>query len=201
MELTFKRNVQVVGVLLLLAVITQAIYTGLYVSEMAVPRKLLWGSEGVLFVLLAAFAGSAMVQTREFTLVFTAIAFAAVLNVVQVGVGHTMFMPFREAANATEAFAPAAGAVVSYSFFVYNGAKMLLGLAALALGLARMGEGGKLLGGLTALVGGIALVANAASMAIGRDASGELPIAGGSGVLATLLLAVCLFGLREEKRA
>lgn len=192
MELTFKRNLQIVAILLLALAVTQTVYTVLYAAEIPVPRRLLWGSEGVLFVLLAAFAGSAMVQARKGALIFTAIAFAAVLNVVQVGLGHTMFMPFREAANANEAFAPAAGAVVSYAFFVYNAAKMLLGLAALAAGLACRGAGGRLLGGITALVGAVALVANALVMALGLDGAVPPPVAGGSGVLATLLLAACL---------
>ncbi|KWV91948.1 thiamine biosynthesis protein ThiC [Erythrobacter sp. YT30] len=199
MEFTLKRNTQIVAILLLIAAITQATYTALYISEADVPRQLLWGAEGVLFTLMAAFAGAAMLETKRFYLAWSSIAFAAVLNVVQVGVGLTMFGPFFEAAGEVEALAPAAGAVVAFSFMVYNAAKVLLALALITLGLAKLGEGSKLLGGLSAIVGAIAAVSNALSLAMGRDFSGELPIAGGSGVLATVLLAVCLLSLPRQE--
>ena len=195
MEFTLKRTVQVTAFLLLLAAVTQALYTALYIAEADVPRQLLWGLEGLIFVLLAAFAGSALADSKRFSLGFSAIAASAVLNVVQVGVGLTMFGPFREAAGAVDGMAPAAGGVVAYSFMVYNAAKILLGLAAFVFGMANMNAGGggaKALGAITALVGLVAMVANAASMAMGRTVFGDLPLAGGSGVLATLLLALCL---------
>ena len=199
MEFTLKRNTQFVAILLLIAAITQAIYTALYISEADVPRQLLWGAEGVLFTLMAAFAGAAMLEAKRFYLAWSSIAFAAVLNVVQVGVGLTKFGPFFEAAGEVEALAPAAGAVVAFSFMVYNAAKVLLALALITLGLAKLGEGSKLLGGLSAIVGVIAAVSNALSLAMGRDFSGDLPIAGGSGVLATVLLAVCLLSLPQQE--
>ena len=199
MEFTLKRNTQFVAILLLIAAITQAIYTALYISEADVPRQLLWGAEGVLFTLMAAFAGAAMLEAKRFYLAWSSIAFAAVLNVVQVGVGLTKFGPIFEAAREVEALAPAAGAVVAFSFMVYNAAKVLLALALITLGLAKLGEGSKLLGGLSAIVGVIAAVSNALSLAMGRDFSGDLPIAGGSGVLATVLLAVCLLSLPQQE--
>ncbi len=194
MEFTLKRTAQIVAALLLAVAVTQAIYTALYIAEVEVPRQLMWGLEGFIFTLLAAFAGSAMVQARRLHLGWSAIAFSAALNVVQVGVGLTMFGPFFEAAGEVEAFAPAAAAVVAFSFMVYNAAKVLLALAAIVFGLARLGAGAKVLGGLTALIGAVAFVTNALSMALGRDFSGELPLAGGSGVLATVLLALCITG-------
>ena len=109
-----------------------------------------------------------------------------------------MFGPFREAAGGVEALAPAASGVVAFSFMVYNAAKVLLALAALVFGMAKLSAGSKALGGLTAAVGVIALVTNAASMAAGRAVFGELPLAGASGVLATVLLAVCLMGVAKE---
>lgn len=194
MTTTFKSNATIVGALLLIAAITQAIYTGMYIAGMTPPRQLLWGGEGVLFTLLAAFAGAAMVQARQVHLGWAAIAASAVLNVVQVGVGLTLFGPFREVAEASPEMAPLAGGIVAYSFMVYNAAKVLLALALIAFGLTR----GKALGGISALVGVIALVSNALSLALGRGFSGELPIAGGSGVLATILLAGLLFTLTDE---
>jgi hypothetical protein len=198
MEFTQQRTITITAVLLLAAAVTQAIYTALYVTMPEISRAPLWGIEGFLFVMLAAFAGSALAQTKRLHLGWSAIAAAAVLNVVQVGVGLTMFGPFGDAAEAAPSLAPLIGAVVAFSFMVYNAAKVLLALAAIVFGSARMSAGSKVLGGLTALVGVIALVSNALSMALGRGFSGELPIAGGTGVLATLLLALCLLGVKGE---
>ena len=211
MELTRETTIRVVACLLLLAAITQSIYTGIYVAHEAgiadfePPRQLLWGGEGLLFTILAAFAGSALVEAKRYTLGFSAIAMSAVLNVVQVGVGLTQFGPFREVAEASPEVAPLAGSVVAYSFFGYNAAKVLLGLAALVFGMAKMAasdaRGAKVLGGLTALVGLVAMISNAVVMSFGLGMSmtggGVMP-SGASGVLATVLLAVCLFGEKGE---
>ena len=94
---------------------------------------------------------------------------AAVLNVVQVGIGLTQFGPFRAAAQANPELEGVAFSVVAFSFFGYNAAKILLGLAAIVFGMAKMKAGGKLLGGAAALVGVIALVANALVMMFGLD--------------------------------
>lgn len=198
MEFTQARTVRAIAALLIIATITQSVYTALYVAKMDVPRQLLWGTEGLLFPLLAALAGAAMVRGGRLILAFAAIAFAAVLNFLQVGVGLTLFFPFSDAAKADPALAPVAGAIVAFAFIVYNAAKLLLGFAALLTGLARMAQGGKLLGGVTALAGGIAMLANGAVIAGGSKVFGELPLAGGSGVLATLLLALCLPGAARE---
>ncbi len=201
MEFDFKRTAQITGILLLVAAVTQAIYTALYMSEADVPRQLLWGTEGFLFVMMAAFAGSALVQTNRHHLAWSAITAASVLNVVQVGVGLTMFGPFFEAAGNLEALTPAARSVVAFSFMVYNGAKILLALALIVFGMARLSAGSQLMGGLSAAVGLVALVSNTASMAAGRDVFGDLPLAGGSGVLATILLGLCLLNLQDKAEA
>ena len=168
MEFTLKRNVQIIAGMLIVAALLQAAYTLLYRFQPEMDRLFLWSLEAVLFTVLAAFAGSALVQSKRYTLGFAAITMSAVVNIVQVGVGLTMFGPFREAATANPDFAPAAGAVVAFSFMVYNSAKVLLALAAIVFGMGKMNAGSKALGGLTALVGTVALVANALSMALGR---------------------------------
>ena len=198
MDFTFSRNVKLTAILLLIAAVTQAIYTALYIAEADVPRAALWGGEAALFVMTALFAGTAMVQAKSHHIGFVAIGFAAVLNIIQVGIGLTQFGPFREAATAVEGIGPAASSVVAYSFMVYNAAKAMLAFAAIIFGMAKLAEGAKALGGLTALVGGVAFVSNMLSMAMGRDFSGDLPIAGGSGVLATVLLGVCLLTLVKD---
>lgn len=197
MDLTHRRTVNTVAVLLLLTAISQPIYTALYLGAPEIDRQILWGLEGLLFVLIAAFAGSALVTAKRYTLGYSAIAFSAVLNVVQVGVGLTQFGPFREAAAVNADLSGVAFSVVAFSFFGYNAAKILLGLAAVAFGLAKMGEGGRALGGLTALVGAVAFVANTLVMMFGLNGFLPSPVAGGSGVAATLLMAICLFSVRS----
>jgi hypothetical protein len=195
MEFTNTRIAQITAYLLLTVAVTQAAYTALYIAKISGPRELLWGLEGLLFTILAAFAGAAMVQAKNYHLGWSAIAASAVLNVVQVSVGLTMFGPFREVAGEVEALAPAAGAVVALSFMIYYAAKLLLGLAAIVFGMAKMNAGSRALGGLTALVGVVAVVANAMLIVFGRDGFLPSSVAGGSGVVATLLLAICLISI------
>jgi len=195
MEFTQKQNTQLLSALLFLAVITQALYTALYLASVDVPRQWLWGVEGLVFVLLAAVAGSALVGAKKYALGFSAIFASAILNVIQVGVGLTQFGPFREAAQSVEAIAPVAASVVAFSFFVYNAAKVLLGLSAVVFGAAAIQAGAKWLGRLTVLLGIVALVANTIVMMFGRIES--VP-SGATGVVATLLLAVCVLKLRSE---
>lgn len=195
MEFTQKQNTQAISVLLFLTVITQAVYTGLYMAAKGVPRQWLWGVEGLVFVLLAVVAGAALVQAKSSTLGFSAILASALLNVVQVGIGLTQFGPFREAAQAVEAMAPVAGSVVALSFFLYNAAKLLLGIAAVVFGAAITKAGSTVLGKLTVLVGVLAILANTIAVVFGRVDS--VP-SGAIGVVATLLLAVCLLKSSSE---
>lgn len=192
MDFNLKRTAQITGLLLLSAAVTQIIYTALYASGGAVPRRLLWGTEAILFVMMAAFAGSALARTSKRHLAWSAITAAAILNVIQVGIGLTQFGPFFEAAGEVEALAPAAGSVVALSFMVYNAAKILLALALIDFGLGRRGSGSVWSGWICVLLGLTALVSNVASMAAGRDVFGGIPIAGGSGVVATVLLGLTL---------
>ncbi|MEL7486281.1 MAG: thiamine biosynthesis protein ThiC [Pseudomonadota bacterium] len=198
MDLTQSRTIKIVAFLLLLAAISQPIYTALYLYAPDIDRKFLWGFEGLLFVVLAAFAGSALVKAKRYALGFSAIAFSAVLNVVQVGVGLTQFGPFREAAQSNDALGGVAFSVVALSFFIYNAAKILLGLAAVDIGMAKIKDGARALGGLAVLVGAAAFVANTLVMMLGLRGVVPSPAAGGSGVAATLLLAICLFSLKSD---
>jgi len=91
--------------------------------------------------------------------------------------------------------APAAGSVVALSFFIYNAAKILLGLSAVVFGTAISQAGGKILGRLTIFLGFVAIVTNTIVMMFGRT---EAIPSGATGVVATLLLAVCLLKLQSE---
>lgn len=198
MELTQSNTVKVVAILLLLTVVTQPIYTALFIGAPDVSRNFIWGLEGIVFALLAAFAGSALVMSKRYTLGFSAIAFSAVLNVVQVGVGFTQFGPFNKAVEANAELGAIAFAVVSFAFFLYNSAKVLLGLAAVVFGMAKVKDGSKVLGNLTVLVGAVAIIANALVMLFGLKGFVPSPVAGASGVLAILLLAICLISISKE---
>ncbi len=192
MSFTNRRTVEIVAYLLLVLALTQAVFTALYVSEIKLSRQFFWGLEGLLFTILIAFSGAAMVQLKSEPLGWSAITFSAVLNVIQVAIGVTMFGTFSESSSQVEGLKPALGGIVALSFMIYYAAKLLLGFAALTFGMATMSEGKRMLGGLTALLGGIAILSNAILITFGRD--GFLPsgVAGTSGMLATLFLAFCL---------
>lgn len=198
MEFTHRRTVQITAYLLLALVVTQALYTLLYIAQISIPRQFFWGLEALLFTILAAFAGAAMVQAKSQHVGWSAIAFSAAFNLVQVSIGLAMFGAFREAASQVEGLKPAASAVVTLSFMIYYAAKLLLGFAALNIGIARMAEGARTLGGLTALAGVIAMLANAILIMFGRDAILPSAVAGGTGVLATLLLGLCLLSIARK---
>lgn len=198
MKFTYRQTGLIAAYLVLALALTQALYTVLYIAQMNVPRQALWGIESLLFTILAAFAGAAMTQTEYYQVGWAAIAFSAVLNVVQVSVGLTMFGAFREAAGQVDGLGPAAGGVVAFSFMVYYAAKLLLGLAAVIFGMAKIEGNAKVLGGLTAVVGAVAMLANAILITFGRDAFLPSAVAGGSGVIATFLLAICLISVVKE---
>ena len=62
-----------------------------------------------------------------------------------------------------------------------------------------MNAGSKTLGGLTALAGVVAIVANSILIIFGRDAFLPPPVAGASGVVATVLLALCLMNMVHDE--
>ncbi|WP_077288343.1 thiamine biosynthesis protein ThiC [Cognaticolwellia aestuarii] len=199
MEFTNKRTMLITASLLLVLAITQAIFTALYSAEISFSRQFAWGLEALVFTVLVAFAGAAMVQAKNSQLGWSAIAFSAVLNIVQVSIGLTLFSSFGKVAGAVEGAQPLIGGVVALSFMIYYAAKVLLGLAAVVFGMTSIAKGGKAIGGLTALAGVVAMFANGILITFGRD--GFLPsgVAGASGMIATLLLAVCLISLYRKK--
>jgi hypothetical protein len=199
MEFTNKRTMLITALLLLVLAITQAIFTALYSAEVSFSRQFAWGLEALVFTVLVAFAGAAMVQAKNSQLGWSAIAFSAVLNIVQVSIGLTLFSSFGKVAGAVEGAQPLIGGVVALSFMIYYAAKVLLGLAAVVFGMTSIAKGGKAIGGLTALAGVVAIFANGILITFGRD--GFLPsgVAGASGMIATLLLAVCLISIYRKE--
>ncbi|MEI8665564.1 thiamine biosynthesis protein ThiC [Pseudoalteromonas sp. B28] len=198
MEFTNKRTTLITASLLLVLALTQAVFTALYSAEISFSRQVAWGLEALVFTLLVAFAGTSMVQAQNAQLGWSAITFSAILNIVQVSIGLTLFSTFGKVAGAVEGAQPLIGGVVSLSFMIYYAAKLLLGLAALVFGLSFIAKGGKAIGGLTALAGGVAMLANAILIIFGRDGFLPSAVAGASGMIATLLLAICLISLNRK---
>ena len=203
MEVSQNGTVKIIAALLVVAATLQPIYTALYLFLPAADRLILWSVEALLFVLLAAFAGSALAMAKHYTLGFSAIAFSAVFNVIQVGVGLTQFGPIRTAAEMNSDFGNVEASILAFSFFGYNAAKTLLGLATVVFGMAVIAESSnqskRLLGSVAVLVGVVALGTNAYVMMFGLQAFIPPPVAGGAGVMATLLLALCLVSVSVSK--
>ena len=126
MEFTHKRTTLITASLLLVLALTQAVFTALYSAEISFSRQYAWGLEAVVFTLLVAFAGSAMVQAQNAQLGWSAITFSAILNIVQVSIGLTLFSTFGKVAGTVEGAQPLIGGVVSLSFMIYYAAKLLL---------------------------------------------------------------------------
>ena len=129
MEFTNKRTMLITASLVLLVAITQIIYTALYVAEVGFSRQVLWGLEALIFTVLVAFAGASMVQAKNCQIGWSAIAFSAAINIVQVSIGLTLFSSFGKVAGDVEGAQPLIGGVVALSFMIYYAAKLLLGLA------------------------------------------------------------------------
>ncbi len=198
MEFTQSRTVKIIAALLLLLAISQPIYTALFIGAPEFDRQFLWRLEGIIFVLLASFSASALVMVRHHALGFSAIALSAILKLLAVGLGLTQFGPFSAAAELNTDLSDVSTSILAFSFFCYNSGNILLGLAAVLFGMSKMREGGRAVGGATVLVGAIAFVTNSLVMMFGFEGFFPSPIAGASGVLATVLLAVCLFSISRE---
>lgn len=198
MQISERSAARAVALLLLLAAITQSIYTAFFIGAPEIDRRFLWRVEGLLFILLACSAGAGLVLAKRSALGFSAIAFAAVFKLLAVGLGLTQFFPFNAAGEMNADLSEVATSIVAFSFFCYNSANVLLGLAAIVFGLAKWAERGRAIGAITAVFGIIALTTNTVVMMFGFQGLLPSPVAGASGVVATVLLAVCLLGIKSE---
>ena len=154
-------------------------------SEVAI----VWTVEAIAFIAIAVGALAAMADDRR-RLGWAALALAGVFNIVQIGMGLTLFKPV---ALAGEEYTWMFRAVVSGAFGFYFIAKIALGMAAAAFGLAFMREArglaGRIIGGLTLVAGALAAVSNIAALGAGMS---WLFAAGALGTLAALLLGTVL---------
>lgn len=146
-----------------------------------------WSTEAFAFLIIAV--GSFFVASRGLknSLAWVALGLAGVFNTMQIGIGLSMFEP---AARAGGDDSGLFFLFVSGAFFFYYVAKVMIGLAGIAVGLQLLKgatTGAKVLGGITVLLGLGAAVTNGAAMALGNPV---LLIAGAVGTLATLFVAI-----------
>lgn len=190
-----------VAIALLLTVVSQITYvmtlSGIGIVEGWPLRSTIWTAELLLFTGIAIAALPAMVRSESMQLGWSAIAVAGFTNMIQSGIGLSMFLP---ATSAGEEFAPIMSTVLAGSFLFYYLAKVVLGLAALLFGLALFrGENtiGRMIGLASMIAGAIAIALNIAAVRLGL---GAVPLAGTSGAIATFFAGCAIwYSAREAK--
>lgn len=190
MEQTYGNIAKIVAASLLLTVVSQIVYMAA-LSDVGIVegwpvRSAIWTIELILFsvVAIAGFAG--LVRTSKLQLAWSAIAVSGLVNIIQAGIGLSMFLPATEAG---EDFAPLMDTVLAGAFVFYFLAKVFIGFSAMAFGLLLFRGATiffKAIGILSSVSGLAAFGLNIAALPQGLAL--VLP-AGASGTIATLLLA------------
>jgi hypothetical protein len=193
MTFTPRGAAMAVAFALLGTVATQLFYIGVVSpTDDAMLRKITWVTEMALFSLVAV-AALALAARGAMPLVWSAVALAGIVNVIQVGIGLAEFGPAGEAAD-PKVFA----SVLAGAFFLYFHGKAMIGMAAIGVGLAAWSDGStltKVLGAGSILAGLAAAVLNLLGMANGMEA---VFAAGAAGTVATALLALTVLFTRRE---
>ncbi|MEP2988834.1 MAG: hypothetical protein ABJN65_02200 [Parasphingorhabdus sp.] len=194
MEPAHQNLSKIVAASLLLTVVSQIVYMAA-LSDIGIVegwplRSTIWTIELLLFSIIATTGFASLVRTSQLHLAWAAIAVFGLVNIIQAGIGLSMFLPATEAG---EDFAPLWDTVLAGAFVFFFLAKVFIGFAAMAFGL-RLFRGqtsmSKGIGIITAIAGFAAVVLNIAALPQGL----ALVFPGGaSGTLATLLLAVAIW--------
>ena len=178
------------GAALLATVATQIFYiTIVSGSENEMLRPLTWFTELFAFLLVTVASLALAAKRPDSAGIWAAIGVSGLLNLLQVGMGLSMFRPAMEASEAVpQLFA----AILAGAFFLYFLAKLVIGLVALALGLGllRLDTGAAKAGG--AVLGLSGLAAIALNLLALVDAKAWTFAAGGAGTAATALVAAAL---------
>lgn len=193
--MTDRGLIKWLAAVLLVTVASQIFYiTVVSSSDNAVLRPLTWYTELFAFSISAIFAHSLAARRPAEAVVWSAIALAGVLNVLQVGMGLSMFGPAREAG---ETVPQLFGAILAGAFFLYFLAKLLLGAAAIGLGIGALRRGGTLAKGAGALavVAGLAAVLFCLLAMI--DSETWMFAAGAAGTAVTALMAAVLLAVPQ----
>lgn len=179
---------KLIAAALVVTAITQLVYVilgGGGNSHIAYP---IWRIETLSALVVALFS---FIIVKRNALVGGCLAVSGIFNVIQTGLGLTMFyqLGYGGEAPPNPVFFP----VLRMSFFLYFAAKTALGVAAIMLGteLWQTHAGGvwRVFGLLVGLAGLGALLLNAAAMLLGL---GVVPFAGAVGVVAAVLTALAL---------
>lgn len=188
MPIDAHRSARTIAALLFAIVVTQIIYFSLSSAGADINRPVLWTTEVVAFLAMAMLALTRLMQMPGASLAWAAIAISGILNVIQLGIGLTMFGPLSDAGEPLSAVFKA---VLASAFFLYFAGKGLFGFAAVIVGAALLKSSGAIKAtGALALIAGFAAVAlNIAAIVVGMDL--VLP-AGASGTIATLVLGIAV---------
>ena len=188
MPQTTRNAAALVSIMLILTVATQLLYTatlsGVGIVDGWPLRSTIWTAEILLFTGITMVSLVGLIRSPNMQLGWAALVVAGLINVVQSGIGLSMFLP---ATNAGADFAPLMGTVLAGSFLFYNLAKAIIGLAALIFGLSLFRNGqsiGRTVGLVSAIAGSIAIALNVAAVNLGL---GSVPFSGASGAVATFL--------------
>ena len=200
MKIDADRAAQLVAAALVVTAVTQMIYVALGGggnSSIAYP---IWRIETLSALVVTLFS---FVILRRHALIGGCLAVNGIFNVIQTGMGLTMFyqLGYGGEGPPNPVFFP----VLRMSFFLYFAAKAALGVAAVVLGILlwQSLNGGiwRIVGLLVGVAGLAALLLNAAAMALGL---GVVPYAGAVGVVAAVLTALALlrgFGALADETA
>ena len=192
-----------VGVGLLVSVLSQIVYMVLlggpspadpeqgitnadvvrYFTERWPEIAAVWTTEIVAFAAIAIGSLIALANRAPATIAWAALLLSAIFNILQAGIGLSMFAP---AATAGEELAPVFSTIVGGAFFFYFFAKLMIGTGAAALGAALFGRAsglGKIIAVLAAFGGLGAAVVNLAALPQGMALT---ELAGGTGTIAAL---------------
>lgn len=193
MNFTPRGASTMVAIALLATVATQLFYIAVVSpADDALLRKITWLTEMAAFSLISVCA-LALVARGYMPLVWSAVALAGLVNILQVGIGLAQFGPAGEATD-PKVFA----GVLAGAFFLYFHGKAMLGMAALGLGFG-MWRSGTRLGKLLAVLGIVSGLAAAGLGLLGMaDGMAWVFPAGAAGTIATAVLAILVLARREE---
>ncbi|MBX7540352.1 hypothetical protein [Qipengyuania sphaerica] len=196
MQFSIRSSMTVIAAALLLLVGTQVFYMTVVspAGPETVLRPITWMVEMAAFTLIAVAALTLSARSPIAPLAWSAICVGALFNIIQVGMGLSMFAP---AAAAQEQVPSLFDTILKGAFFLYFAGKALFAMAAIGFGMVLVTDrGGKKLVGALAILAGLAgTILSIIAMPSGL--AWMMP-AGIAGTLATALLAVAILCLRSR---
>lgn len=199
MDTTTRRAGTLIAATLIITVITQLVYVttldGVGIVEGWPLRSTLWTIELAAFGVIAVASLAMMVRDAGRALIWSALAISGLFNIIQGGMGLSMFLPATEAGDQ---FAPIMGIIVAGAFLFYFFAKALLALAGIGLGLVLFSGTGtlaKAIGILSILAGLAAAAINIFAIPQGMTWVFE---AGAAGTLAALTTGIAAWMVTRQ---